>query len=76
MIHVKFQKWGLPHAHLVLTFEQEDRLWRTADMDSIISAEIPSRQQFPLLHETISNQMMHSPCGKQYMQEEFSHAFL
>ena len=65
MIHViEFQKRGLPHAHLVLTFEQDDRLRDAADVDSIISAEIPSRQQFPLLHETISNQMMHGPCGQ------------
>ena len=63
MIHViKFQKRGLPHAHLVLTFEQEDRVQDAVDVDSIISAKIPSREQFLLLHETISNQMMHSPC--------------
>ena len=44
MIHVmEFQKWGLPHAHLVLTFEQDDRLRDAADVDSIISAEILSR---------------------------------
>ena len=65
MIHViEFQKRGLPHTHLVLTFKQDDRFRDAADVDSIISAEIPSRQQFPLLHETISNQMMHGPCGQ------------
>ena len=60
---MEFQKRGLPHAHLVLTFEQDDRLRDAADVDSIISAEILSCQQFHLLHETISNQMMHGPCG-------------
>ena len=65
MIHViEFQKQGLPHAHLVLTFLQDDRLQDAADMDSIISAKIPSCQQFFLLHETISGQMMHSSCGQ------------
>ena len=65
MIHIlEFQKRGLPHAHLVLTFEQDDRLRDAADVDSIISAKIPSHQQFPLLHETILNQMMHSPCDQ------------
>ena len=61
---MEFQKRGLPHAHLVRTFEQEDRLLDAADVDSIISAKIPSHQQFPLLHKTICNQMMHGPCGQ------------
>ena len=65
MIHViKFQKRGLPHAHLVLTFEQEYRLGDAAGVDSISSAKISSLHQFPVLHETISNQMMHGPCGQ------------
>ena len=60
MIHlIEFQKPDLPHIHLVLTFEQGDRLWDAAKVESIISAEIPSCQQFPILRETIPNQMIH-----------------
>ena len=61
---IEFPKQGLPHAPLVLTFKQDNRLLGAADVVSIISAKIPSRQQFPLLHETILNQMMHGPCGQ------------
>ena len=43
MIHIiQFRKPGLPHAPLALTFEQDNRLQDAADVDSIISAEIPS----------------------------------
>ena len=43
MIHIiEFQKRGLPHAHLALTFEQDDRLQDAAEVDSIISAKIPN----------------------------------
>ena len=29
----------------------------------MISAEIPDRNTHPLLYETVSNNMMHGPCG-------------
>ena len=40
---IEFQKQGLPHVHLVLMFQLDNRLQDAADVDSIISAKIPSR---------------------------------
>ena len=63
-IHViEFQKRGYPHAHILLTVRQEDKLRDAGDVDSVISAEIPNREELPLLWDTVSSSMMHGPCG-------------
>lgn len=60
---VEFQKRGLPHAHILLIMQQGDRPVTTAEYDSIVSAEIPDATLHPELHSTVSNSMMHGPCG-------------
>ena len=63
-IHViEFQKWGYPHAHILLTVQQEDKPQDAGDVDSVISAVIPNREELPLLWDTVSSAMMHRPCG-------------
>ena len=48
-IHViKFQKWGYPHANILLTVRQEDKPRDTQDTDSVIPAKIPNRKELPL----------------------------
>lgn len=39
---IEFQKRGLPHAHLVITLHQKDKLLTPQAIDKHISAEIPS----------------------------------
>ncbi len=61
---VKFQKRGLPHAHILLILASEDKLQSVDDYDSIVSAEISDPVTHPLAYETVANTMMHGPCGK------------
>ena len=38
---VKFQKWGIPRAHILLTVSSEDEPICLEDVDRLISVEIP-----------------------------------
>ena len=60
---IEFQKRGLPHAHVLFTLFNDEKLRNPADIDSIISAEIPNRNHHPLLFQTVSSSMIHGPCG-------------
>uniref|UniRef100_A0A803LSZ5 Helitron helicase-like domain-containing protein n=1 Tax=Chenopodium quinoa TaxID=63459 RepID=A0A803LSZ5_CHEQI len=54
---------GLPHAHILITLEPEDKPKCSEDIDVIISAEIPDKDIDPLAFETITKNMLHGPCG-------------
>ena len=60
---IEFQKRGLPHAHILLILASEDKIHSIEEIDSIISAEIPDRNLYPLAYETITTMMMHGPCS-------------
>lgn len=62
MAVVEWQKRGLPHLHFLGILE--NKLRTAADIDSIISAELPCKEKFPRLHKIVSTQMMHNPCGE------------
>jgi len=38
---VEFQKRGLPHMHLLIFLQQEDKIRNPKDVDDIVSAQIP-----------------------------------
>ncbi|KAA6374277.1 MAG: putative ATP-dependent DNA helicase PIF1, partial [Streblomastix strix] len=59
---IEFQKRGLPHAHILITFQQEDKLNTTNKIDNIISAEIPSIEQDSELHNSVLKHMVHREC--------------
>jgi PIF1-like helicase/Helitron helicase-like domain at N-terminus len=63
MYVIEFQKRGLPHAHILLILQDIDKPRTPEIIDTIISAEIPDREQFPELYETVINCMLHGPCG-------------
>ena len=44
---IEYQKWGLPHMHLLLFFHPEDRFLFAECIDEIISAELPDPRQHP-----------------------------
>ncbi|CDF39898.1 ATP dependant DNA helicase PIF1 [Chondrus crispus] len=62
---IKFQKRGLPHAHVVFFLDEVSKndLRNPENVDRIISAEIPSAQD-PELQEVVLKHMIHNPCGE------------
>lgn len=63
MYTVEFQKRGLPHAHILIWLNEENKLKTGNDIDKIISAELPDPALYPSLSTAVSNYMMHGPCG-------------
>jgi hypothetical protein len=60
---IEFQKRGLPHAHILLIVDPEDKPNDTSQFDDIVSAELPNSETHPLAYETVSKNMLHGPCG-------------
>ncbi|GJZ71532.1 putative PIF1 DNA helicase/replication protein A1-like protein [Tanacetum coccineum] len=60
---IEFQKRGLPHCHILLWLEPEDKITTTAKIDKYISAEIPNKNEDPELYQIVTDHMMHGPCG-------------
>ena len=71
---IEFQKRGLPHAHILVILSQVDRLSSNADIDNVISAQLPpnpkdfppgpQRDQAVRLEKIVLQNMVHGPCGK------------
>ena len=59
---LKFQKRGLPHAHILLTVAPEDKHICPEDVDKLISAEIRDQTTDSLSYETVTKFMVHGPC--------------
>ncbi len=65
MYHVtEFQKRGLPHGHILLVLEDDEKLRCADDHDSVVSAELPDPAGNKELHDIVAKCMMHGPCGK------------
>ncbi|XP_054266973.1 uncharacterized protein LOC128989131 [Macrosteles quadrilineatus] len=60
---IEFQKRGLPHAHILLTLDEEDRIQDAETIDQIVHAYLPDKERYPMLFEKVKNQMIHGPCG-------------
>lgn len=63
MYTIEFQKRGLPHAHILLWLDGDNRLMTGKDIDKVISAEIPHPDLYPKLHSAVATYMIHGPCG-------------
>ena len=65
-VHVfEFQKRGLPHVHMLLILDDNDKLHSPDDYDRIVRAEIPFKDDEPQLHSAVLRHMIHGPCGTQ-----------
>ncbi|XP_025607858.1 uncharacterized protein [Arachis hypogaea] len=58
----EFQKRGLPHVHMLLILENNDKLIDPEHYDSLVRAEIPSKEVEPHLHNAILKYIIHGPC--------------
>ncbi|XP_071727009.1 uncharacterized protein [Rutidosis leptorrhynchoides] len=64
---IEFQKRGLPHAHICLFIHRANRNLTAADVDDVICAEIPNKDEEPELYQLVSEFMMHGPCGPNHL---------
>ena len=62
---IEFQKRGLSHMHVLIWLHQDDKILDTNQVDNIVSAQLPDLDLHPLLYETVTNCMLHGPCGAQ-----------
>ncbi|XP_056688781.1 uncharacterized protein [Spinacia oleracea] len=60
---IEFQKRGLPHVHMLLILDQNDKLTTPDDFDKIVRAVIPDEQVEPKLYKAVLKHMIHGPCG-------------
>ena len=60
---IEFQKRGLPHSHILLIMEDQDKPRTPEDINKVVSAEIPDVTVNPSLHAIITKHMVHGPCG-------------
>ncbi|XP_048514946.1 uncharacterized protein LOC125501873 [Athalia rosae] len=60
MYSVEWQKRGLPHSHILIWLLNK---LHSNEVDDIISAEIPDPVADPHLHDIVTKQMVHGPCG-------------
>ncbi|XP_020963370.1 uncharacterized protein LOC107606759 [Arachis ipaensis] len=58
----EFQKRGLPHVHILLILENNDKLIDPEHYDSLVRAEIPSKEVEPHLYDAVLKHMIHGPC--------------
>ncbi|XP_038716065.1 uncharacterized protein LOC120009516 [Tripterygium wilfordii] len=61
---VEFQKRGLPHVHIIVWLNQQDKCPTVNDINKIISAEIPDKETDQELYNVVSKFMIHGPCGE------------
>lgn len=66
---IEFQMRGLPHAHIIITFEAADKVSTPEQIDEVIWAEIPDPIKFPELHEIVLRTMRHT-CDQRCLNEE------
>ncbi|GJV77693.1 ATP-dependent DNA helicase PIF1 [Tanacetum coccineum] len=59
----EFQKRGLPHAHICIFLDAKDKFPSVGDIDRVICAEIPDKENDPQLFQLVSDFMIHGPCG-------------
>jgi hypothetical protein len=60
---IEFQKCGLPHEHFLLVMTNRDKLRSPDEFNKYISAKIPDKDKYLVLHDLVCKHMMHGPCG-------------
>ncbi|XP_009341227.2 uncharacterized protein LOC103933281 [Pyrus x bretschneideri] len=60
---IEFQKRGLPHVHMVVVLDENDKINNPDEYDRIVRAEIPNEDVEPQLYNVVLKHMIHGPCG-------------
>ena len=61
-VHVfEFQKKGLPHAHMLIILDEDDKLQNLEDFDWVVKAEIPRKEEHSELYKVVLKHMIHGP---------------
>lgn len=60
---IKFQKRGLPHAHILLILDTASTPRTAREIDAMVSAQPPDVGQEPRLYEMVTSFMLHGPCA-------------
>ncbi|KAI5438928.1 hypothetical protein KIW84_024596 [Lathyrus oleraceus] len=55
MYVTEFQKRGLPHVHMLLILDTDDKLREPEEYDSVVKAEIPQHESEPELNKSVDN---------------------
>lgn len=63
MYVTEFLKYGLPHVHMLLILDTDDKLRDPEEYDSMVKEEIPRHESEPKLYEAVLKHMIHGPCG-------------
>ncbi|XP_058774354.1 uncharacterized protein LOC131648630 [Vicia villosa] len=66
MYTIEFQKRGLPHAHILIFLHPSSKYPTPADIDRIISAEIPNKDTDEELYNLVKSHMIHGPFGNAF----------
>ena len=61
---IEFQHGGLPHGHICVIIEHKDVPHTAAEIDNIISAELPDITKDKELYDLVIKFMSHPPCSK------------
>ena len=62
---IEYQKRDLPHMHLLVFLEEQDKIQTVEQIDAVISAQIPELNLHPQLHSVVTQYMLHGPCSPQ-----------
>ncbi|XP_074327973.1 uncharacterized protein LOC141665888 [Apium graveolens] len=60
---IEFQKRGLPHMHMLIWLHPDSRPKIVAQIDALVSAEIPDKDTDHVGYAAVSNYMIHGPYG-------------
>lgn len=66
---VEFQMRGLPHAHILITLSESDKISSSEQIDQIIWAEIPDPIKFAELHKIVLKNMRNK-CDRRCLNEK------
>ena len=62
-VHSRISKKRLPHTHILLWLDGENKLKTPTNIDKVISVQLPNQYLYPKLHRVVSNYMIHELCG-------------